>query len=489
MSNKAPQELFSREVEEALVGSALLDPVHADLVDDGDFYIRRHGLIWSAIRRLRASGQAVDPVLVAEQLGDDGKLDDVGGLAFLMELVNQTPSSLHAPDYAESVLNFSKRRQMLYLATELGKAAINDHVQNGRYLSILDELVDLNAGVSSLENIRDPWQTFTLADAYKEREPIQYIAAGIFELPSLNILYGPPGTLKSFFLADLAVCVAAGIEWLPPAPWKAGAEPFPTKQVPVMWLDFDNGKRRTHERFEALGRARDLPSDIPLFYYSMPDPWLSGSDKGSIGALALRAKERGVKFICIDNLGAVTGRADENSNQMVEVMSLFRQLAEETGAAETLIHHQRKNAGNVVRAGDNLRGHSSIEAAIDLGLIIEREENSDIINLKSTKTRGLDVLPFSAAFTCEHKPNGDLGKARFFGLAVEDTSSGLAVEKAIIETLTGRILNKTDLTNTVKILLPSVGVNRIRDRIDRLVASGKITEKAGVRTEKRYSLI
>ncbi len=60
----------------------------------------------------------------------------------------------------------------------------------------------------------DSWQAYTLADAYQARPPIQYIAGALFEVPSLNIVYGAPGTLKSFLLQDLAVCVAAGQEWL-----------------------------------------------------------------------------------------------------------------------------------------------------------------------------------------------------------------------------------------------------------------------------------
>ncbi len=52
---------------------------------------------------------------------------------------------------------------------------------------------------------------------------MEYIAGRLFALPSLNILYGAPGTLKSFLLADLAVCVAGGLEWLPPAPWLNGS--------------------------------------------------------------------------------------------------------------------------------------------------------------------------------------------------------------------------------------------------------------------------
>jgi len=333
----------------------------------------------------------------------------------------------------------------------------------------------------------DTWQPFTLADAYKERPPIEYVANGLFALPSLNIIYGPPGCLKSFVMADLALCVASGKLWLPPAPWQSGSTGIQTNNSPVMWLDFDMGATRTHERIEALAKEKKLPIDIPFFYYSMPLPFLDASKRESIGMLALRAKNINTGLIVIDNLGNISGGVDENSGQMIQVMSNLRQLSEDTGAAVIVIHHQRKSSGITgTRAGDSLRGHSSIEASLDLALQCDREE--DILTIKSTKTRGVDVMPFSAAFTFEPKENGDLKTAKFWGLEVIDTSSNGAIMKEIKNALTGAAMNKTDLTNAVKISMTGIGVNRIRNCIDKMAADGTIKTRKGDRTAVIYHL-
>lgn len=349
--------------------------------------------------------------------------------------------------------------------------------------------------VSEQPSSADPWQVFTLADAYQERPPVEYVAGRLFALPSLNILYGAPGTLKSFLLADLAVCVAGGLEWLPPAPWlngsrgNAAGRGIPTRQRSVMWLDFDNGRRRTHDRFGALGRARGLPPDVPLYYYSMPTPWLDASDKASVGALAARIREFGVQLVLIDNLGVISGDAEENSGDMAKVMSEFRQLAEETGAAVVLVHHQRKSNGSLGRAGDTLRGHSSIEASLDLALLVDREDLADTVTLRATKVRGADVLPFSAVFTYENRADGELYKASFYGIAAEDMRSGGAIEREIFAALGGAAMNKTDLAKRVKEALPEVGINRIRDYIDRLAASQRLKVASGRNnTERIYQL-
>lgn len=333
----------------------------------------------------------------------------------------------------------------------------------------------------------DQWQAFTMADAYQERPPVEYIVPGLFALPSLNIVYGAPGTLKSFILADLAVCTAAGIPWLKAAPWLIdnGARSFPTRQGCALWIDFDNGRRRTLDRFAALGRAHGIPAECDtLKFYSMPRPWLDASDNTAIGSLALRIQRTAARLVVIDNLGVVTGNTDENTGEMATVMSQFRQLAEDTGAAIVLIHHQRKGNGLTGRAGDNLRGHSSIEAALDLALAVEREEYSETVQVKATKMRGPDVLPFSAYFTFESRTDRpeELQAARFFGVSTDDTKSGAAIERAILDALDGdTALNKTDLRKAVKEALPDIGINRIRDRIEKMAGEKALKTDPGKR--------
>jgi len=61
----------------------------------------------------------------------------------------------------------------------------------------------------------DQWQPLTMGDVYQPLDPIRYVVNELFEYGSLNILYGPPGTLKSFIMQDLAACVVIGEAWLP----------------------------------------------------------------------------------------------------------------------------------------------------------------------------------------------------------------------------------------------------------------------------------
>ena len=332
---------------------------------------------------------------------------------------------------------------------------IREEIASGQLDAVITEITDNGRKLVNDKGqvINDPWPAYSMADAYTDRPPIEYIAGRLFEKPSLNIVYGAPSTLKSFFLADLLVCVAGGVDWLPPAPWQENANNgYKTKQAPAIWIDFDNGKKRTLDRFKALGKARSLPADIPAILYTMPNPWLVSTDRASIGMLSLRIKAAGAEFVCIDNLGAVLGNAEENAAEMARVMSNYRQIAEDTGAAITIIHHQRKGNGLGGRAGDSLRGHSSIEAALDLALMVEREPYAEAVSLTATKTRGDDILPFRAQFTYEHNDRGELATAQFFGLGTDDNLSDSAI--AEVRRLSDDALSQKELIKAVKTSCP-----------------------------------
>lgn len=336
----------------------------------------------------------------------------------------------------------------------------------------------------------DVWaaQRRTLANAYAPRPPRIFLVNGVLALPSLSIVYGAPGTLKSMLLADLCACVVSGAAWLPKLNDAGGG--FETHPAPILWIDFDNGKDRTDERFAAVGRAHNLPESAPIFYYSMPAPPFNANDEAHVNALIARIQDAGAKLIVIDNLGLVAGDADENSASMARVMGNLRRIAESANVAVIVIHHQRKTNTANARAGDSLRGHSSIEAAIDLALLVERKEGEDQISIKSTKTRGADVAPFGAMFTYEHAADSkELAHARFFGIAHVDESSNHAIEAAIIAAVMGNAgINKGELTKDVQCTLPRAGLNRIRTCIDLLCQKGQLKVITGANNSQRYQL-
>lgn len=108
---------WSQEAEQAVLGSVLYNPealtAVAAIVDAEDYYLLRHQHIWRACMRAYEAHGTVDLLLVQQQLKAADMLGDVGGAAYLMELTNSVPTSMHAGVYAEIVAQSAARRQLI----------------------------------------------------------------------------------------------------------------------------------------------------------------------------------------------------------------------------------------------------------------------------------------------------------------------------------------------------------------------------------------
>lgn len=487
-------DLIRPDAEQAVLSALIaVRTIPGDLgLTAAHFGVDRNAWIFNAMQRICAQGNEITTEQIIHQLESNKKLAEVGGYDYLIPIFNNPAGPGTLNSNVELLEKYHLKRALANISTKHSELAFDSaNLTSAQIFDIARR--DIEA-LQPREAFRvDKWSTQkrTLADAFMPREPETFVVEGIIALETVNILYGAPGTLKSMVLADLLVCVAAGVPWLESLPGQPG-KGFATKQAPVLWIDFDNGKRRTDNRFEAFARERGISPDVPLTYYTMPSPWLDASDERAVDALIARVQEHGAGVLVIDNLGLINGGTDENSAEMTVVMGNLRRLVEATGVALIVIHHQRKTNMTGARAGDSLRGHSSIEAALDLALLVEREEGASSVRIKSTKTRGADVAPFGALWTFQHKPDSkELETARFWGELVEDLTSDKAVRRAILDCLKHNAgITKGEIVKGVKETLEAVGVNRIRANIDRLAAERAIRKIAGGKDNaQRFELV
>lgn len=338
------------------------------------------------------------------------------------------------------------------------------------------------------------WEIRNLTHAYEPRDPMRYLVAGLLPRPSLSILFGAPGSLKSLMLADLSACITQGATWLESMPGAEQGRSFSTEQAGVFWVDFDNGRRRTDERMAAVGRGHELEKEAPIHYTSMPTPWLDAGNQAFVASMADMVRQLGVGLVVIDNLGLVTGKIDENSPEIARVMGNFRFLAEEADAAVIIIHHQRKATGFLdVRKGETLRGHSSIEASLDLALHIDRKESTESVTVTATKTRGFRVDTFGAFMTYTHIPRSyDLESARFWAEPIKSESQRerVELESIILQVLAKQPLTQRELVDAVRTeMILRGGKSAGRDKIIAFadsMAGDKLTCEYGTKNAKRY---
>lgn len=364
----------------------------------------------------------------------------------------------------------------------------------GKYAERGDEYLALTVGFArgvageradSLDVAGDSprWQVFTAETALEERPPINYLVEGVIWEASLNIVFGRPEAMKSLLLIDMLAAIAGGQPWL-----QGGGEPgWETHEAPVYWVDFDSGRRETHDRIGAALRARRLGGNF--VYSSMPKPPLDASDLASVAILADVIRRTGARAVVVDNLGVVSGGVEENSAAMIGVMNNLRLLADETGAAVTLIHHSRKSVQLGGNVGESLRGHSGILAALDTSIYLQRDPGSQIITGVPAKSRRVTLPAFQAVFEFEHFEGGDvLRTSRFVGLPTDVGLTDKMVEETILEVLQGISLTQRDLVEAVKEAMPDVGVNRVRGVAAQLAVAERVRREKGPHNATVFSL-
>ncbi|WP_158903124.1 replicative DNA helicase [Burkholderia sp. L27(2015)] len=131
----------SIEAEQSVLGGLLLDNSAwdrvADFLHDSDFYRFDHRLIFQHIGKLISMTRPADVITVFESLQVAGKSDDVGGLAYLNALAQNTPSAANIRRYAEIVRDRAVLRKLVTVADEISGDAFNPQGKEVRQL--LDE--------------------------------------------------------------------------------------------------------------------------------------------------------------------------------------------------------------------------------------------------------------------------------------------------------------------------------------------------------------
>ena len=131
----------SIEAESSVLGGLLLDNGAwdrvGDLLSDRDFYRYEHRMVFAAIGILINASKPADVITVFEQLQNQGKAEEVGGLAYLNSLAQYVPSAGNIRRYAEIVRERSVLRKLVAASDEISTNAFNP---KGRPVAaILDE--------------------------------------------------------------------------------------------------------------------------------------------------------------------------------------------------------------------------------------------------------------------------------------------------------------------------------------------------------------
>ena len=120
------------DIEEAVLGAILLEKEAfseiSTILEPESFYVNAHQTIFEVMRDLSLEEQPIDLHTVSQRLQREGKLDQVGGMPFLVDLSNRVISAANLEYHAMIVAQKALSRNLIKFSTEVLTSAYEDSI-------------------------------------------------------------------------------------------------------------------------------------------------------------------------------------------------------------------------------------------------------------------------------------------------------------------------------------------------------------------------
>jgi replicative DNA helicase len=421
------------EAEAGVLGSILLDKDAiikvGDILHSDDFYDEKNRAIFLAMLELFEKNSSIDFLTVSNVLDIEGKLDFVGGSAYLAGLVNSVPSAAHVVHYASIVKRKGTLRRLISVAGEITNLSYGEE---GDIETILDSAEQKLFAVSQkylkqnfvpLTDILH--ETFERLDyLHKNRGTLRGIPTGYIDLDKklgglqksdLIILAARPSMGKTSLALDFARNVAVN--------HKIGVGLFSLEMSKDQLVDrllssesnVNLWKLRTgqlsddgeNSDFQRIGEAMGRLAEAPIFV----------DDTAGASVMEIRTKARRLQsdnkigLIVIDYLQLMQGSSYNSENRVQEVSEISRSLkslARELNVpvlALSQLNRAVENRPDKKPMLADLRESGSIEQDADVVMFISRQD--------MYKTNDADKTNIAEITIAKHR-NGPTGSIELF---------------------------------------------------------------------------
>lgn len=181
---------------------------------------------------------------------------------------------------------------------------------------------------------------------------LDWLIRGLLPRAEIGVIYGEPGSGKTFWTLDLVGAMVARARW----------NNLPTRKSSGIYV-IAEGAHGFRQRLAAYNKAK--PDETLDFGIINAAPNLLSV--GDVKVLLTEIKKYATKidWIVIDTLSASTPGANENSGEdMGKVLAHCKALSRHTGAMVLLIHHTGKDASKGARGWSGIRGAVDVEIEI-----------------------------------------------------------------------------------------------------------------------------
>jgi len=381
----------SMEAEMCLLASMMLDrevlAQCVQIVEPEAFFHQDHRTIYEILLKLYEQNRPVDAVILRDELARRQLLDEVGGVEYLMKLLNSVPSAAHGVHYASIVREKYLLRRLIEAGNAILRDAYSPHEQAEllvqRAEQIIFDIADrkFSGSMVPLEEVLH--EVFEMLDHRGQRG----LETGFLDLDDmLNglqngemiVLAARPSMGKTALGMNIIETLAVD-KGLPCGVFSLEM----SKQQLAQRMLCSRGKIDSHKLRRGLLQAHEYQHLISVVGQLAKAP-IFVDDSPGLTPLDLRAKarrlkrEHDVKCIMIDYLQLMDCPGPENRQQQIsEISRAIKAVARELNipvlAVSQLNRATETREGHRPRMSD-LRESGSIEQDADVVLLLHRED-------------------------------------------------------------------------------------------------------------------
>ncbi|GMN82413.1 replicative DNA helicase [Streptococcus pyogenes] len=336
-----PQDLLA---EQSVLGSIFISPdkliAVREFISPDDFYKYAHKIIFRAMITLSDRNDAIDATTIRTILDDQDDLQSIGGLSYIVELVNSVPTSANAEYYAKIVAEKAMLRDIITKLTESVNLAYDEILKPEEVIAGVERaLIELNehSNRSGFRKISDVLKVNyeALEARSKQTSNVTGLPTGFRDLDKITtglhpdqlvILAARPAVGKTAFVLNIAQNVGTKQKkTVAIFSLEMGAESLVDRMLAAEGMVDSHSLRTgqlTDQDWNNVTIAQGALAEAPIYIDDTP----------GIKITEIRARSRklsqevdgGLGLIVIDYLQLITGTKPENRQQ--EVSDISRQL-------------------------------------------------------------------------------------------------------------------------------------------------------------------
>ena len=403
----------SLEAEESVLGGILIDNNALDravefIVAD-DFYREAHRKIFRAMQELNQRGEPVDLVTLTDALRARGELQDIGGAAYLGELVEKVPTAAHVAFYARIVRHKAVVRSLIQATTEIAALGFESSADVDQ---LLDDAEHKIFEISerkvrpSFFRIRDIMvdSMKAIEQLYERKELVTGVPTGFVDLDRMTagpqpadliVIAGRPSMGKTAFALNIAQYTALTA--------KVGVAVFSlemAKEQLVLRLLCSEARVDQSKVRAGFAAERDFPK-LAMAASRLAEAPIYIDDTPALSVLELRAKARRLKreresklgLIVVDYLQLMRGHdgVDSREQEISGISRSLKALAKELSVpviALSQLNRQVENRAEKRPIMADLRESGAIEQDADVIAFLYRP----IVYDKNAEERAAEVI-------------------------------------------------------------------------------------------------